>query len=216
MNSIDIQFHCINLKKRNDRWISFINSAVKAGFLESEIIKFDAIESAFGALGCAKSHASILFNFFINSKNDYICVFEDDFEFLFGKNDIIECILELNKKSDWDVLMLTGTSTTTFNSVKYKGVKKLFDAHSAAGYVVKSGYVYKLLQSFEQSIHHMKRFETQKNAHPLLMSLSAIDVTWKKLMRENNWFICDPLIGIQRPGFSDIMGKNVDYSTLHK
>lgn len=216
MKNFEIEYYCINLKKRVDRWGLFLDSAKNAGFHENEIMRFDAIESIFGALGCAKSHASILFDFMINSKSDYLCVFEDDFEFISTKADFIHRLSNLNEKADWDVLLLTGTSVTTFNGNNFAKTKRLFDAHSTAGYIIKSTYVPALLQVFQQSIVHMKNFEMQKNAHPLLMSLCAIDVAWKKLMREDGWHICNPLVGIQRNGFSDILGRNVDYSNLHK
>eukprot|EP00918_Siedleckia_nematoides_P086310 GHVU01189963.1.p1 GENE.GHVU01189963.1~~GHVU01189963.1.p1 ORF type:complete len:201 (+),score=13.94 GHVU01189963.1:80-604(+) len=41
----------------------------------------------------------------------------------------------------------------------------------------------------------------------------ALDVIWRRVMRnpDVNWFVAKPMLGIQRPSWSDILGKKVSY-----
>jgi hypothetical protein len=39
----------------------------------------------------------------------------------------------------------------------------------------------------------------------------CLDIKWKILQRDNNWYAFIPRIGIQRPSYSDIQYEHVNY-----
>lgn len=205
-------YYCINLDKRVDRWGSFTQSALNAGFDEDEIQRFSAIENSFGALGCAQSHLIILTSFLIHSRSDYLCIFEDDFSFTSKKIDLIETIKNISDCTNWDVLLLSGTCVTNYNSGPTLNTKKLIEAQSACAYILKKSYVHILAQKFIESVSHLKEFQDTKDLHNWIVNRAAIDVSWKSLMRSHNWYICIPIMGHQSSGYSDIEKKFVDYS----
>lgn len=207
-----IDYFCINLDKRSDRWESFVKSATQAGFDEDEIQRFSAIENTFGALGCAQSHLIILTSFLIHSESDFLCIFEDDFIFTSKKFDIIKNIKELSDRTNWDALLLSGTFVTNYNNDITINTKKLIEAQSACAYIVNKNYVHILAQKFIESVSHLKEFQNMKDLHNWIVSRAAIDVYWKSLMRSHNWYICLPIMGHQSSGYSDIEKKFVDYT----
>lgn len=207
-----IDYFCINLDKRVDRWENFLQSAIQAGFDDVEIQRFSAIENQFGALGCAQSHLIILTSFLIHSDSDFLCIFEDDFSFTTRKYDIINSIKELSDHTNWDALLLSGTFVTNYNNGPTINIKKLIEAQSACAYVVNKNYVHILAQKFIESVSHLKQFQYTKDLHSWIVSRAAIDVSWKSLMRSHNWYIRLPIIGHQSSGYSDIEKKIVDYS----
>ena len=207
-----IDFYCINLDKRPDRWESFCNSARKAGFEDDEIQRFSAIENTFGALGCAQSHLIILTSFLIHSKSDYLCIFEDDFSFTANKINIFETIKEISHFTNWDVLLLSGAHVTKYNDGPTVNTRKLIEAQTTCAYIINKNYVHILAQKFLESVSHLKEFENLNDFHNWIVSRAAIDVSWKPLMRNDNWYICFPLMGYQSSGYSDIEKKVVDYS----
>jgi hypothetical protein len=42
----------------------------------------------------------------------------------------------------------------------------------------------------------------------------AIDQAWKALQRRDRWYIFSPAFGRQRPSFSDIEQRDVDYDAM--
>mgnify|MGYP001811514618 CR=1 FL=1 len=44
----------------------------------------------------------------------------------------------------------------------------------------------------------------------------GLDMMWKHLQREDKWYIFNPVLGVQRPSFSDIEGKHTDYSNAFR
>jgi len=205
--------YCINLDHREDRWAECERNFAAQGLAAGIVQRWRAFEDReFGALGCARSHVSVLANFITERTEPYCLVLEDDFDFLRTWNDFSGTLNGLLQKGlDWDVLLLAGTSTVPY-AENPPGVARVVESQSASGYLLQRRYVPLVLQCFSQSIVMLERFKGSPPREIWTIRF-AIDQAWKQLQRVDRWFIMTPPIGHQRPSFSDIEQKNVDYSS---
>ena len=206
--------YCINLDKRADRWNECIENFTAHGFPMPILQRWSAFEdSEFGALGCARSHLLALSDFVGNRSEPYCLILEDDFDFLLPWSNLVERFNALNaSQSSWDVLMLAGTSTFAY-AENPPGFARVVESHSASGYLVSRNYAAKLMNCFANSVVQLQNSKNHE-ARQLWVSRFAIDVLWKQLQYTDRWLIFSPAMGHQRPSFSDIEGRMVDYSTL--
>ena len=97
--------------------------------------------------------------------------------------------LEQKIKEPFDVILLGSV-------VQHIEKSKVISAQSAHSYLVSKHYYEKLLNNYKESF--------QKKI--------AIDQYWKILQPSDNWYCIKPSMMIQRPSFSDIENKFVDYA----
>ncbi len=205
--------YCINLDKRPDRWQESLINYASVGLAAETVERWSACEDTeFGALGCAKSHMAVLAHFLTHRSEPYCLVMEDDFDFLYGWDTFTKTFNRLLADGlDWDALLLAGTCTIAYPEAP-TGVARLLESQSASGYLLPRRYVPAVLHSFSQSVVMLERFRAyQPREH--WTSRFAIDQAWKNLQRNDRWYICSPAAGHQRPSFSDIEQKQVDYSS---
>ena len=190
----------INLNKRSDRREEIENELNKFG-LEYE--RFEAIDVPhFGQLGCAISHLSVLK---IAKERGYknILILEDDFTFTVTKDEFENQLNSFfNSNINYNVCMLS------YNLIKhtesnYKFLFKALDVQTTSGYIVNSNYYDKLINIFEPNIQFL--------AESKRTDLYSVDVVWKKLQPNDDWFCFINRIGIQRPSYSDIEYSFVEY-----
>lgn len=210
---MNISGYRINLDHRTDRLAECRANEAALGYDGGFIQRHAAhAEQDFGALGCAKSQVAALVAFLTHSTAPYCMILEDDLDFL-QPYALFASQMEQVRQSNlqWDVLLLAGTATVPFAEPPgMPFLARIFESQSASGYIVNRHYVPKLLQCFVNSLVQMDRFRaiTSRDA---IVSRFAIDMNWKQLQREDNWFIFRPAFGHQRPSFSDIERKFVDY-----
>lgn len=214
---MSIYTYVINLDKRTDRWKECIRNFTENGAPIDQFHRWSACEDAtFGALGCARSHLLALADFIGNRTESHCLIFEDDFDFLYPWSIFIEKINRLVQSNiEWDVLMLAGTYTVAYteNSI---GLSRVVESNSASGYLLTRQYANKLLACFANSVIQLQKIK-EYNSRSFWVSRFAIDVMWKQLQFTDRWLIFTPVIGHQRPSFSDIEGRIVDYSSVsHK
>lgn len=212
MNTLDA--YCINLKRRDDRWRESQDNFAKCQLPPGFIKRWQATEDRqFGALGCAKSHLALLSHFLCATATDLCMVLEDDFDFVRPWPELLDLLRDIQRTAqNWDVLLLAGTTVVTErpNAI---GLSRVTHAQSTAGYIVGRRYAARLIASFADSVASLERMKGHV-PNNFAAALAAIDMNWKPLQRADDWYIPNPPFGIQRPSYSDIVNKHVDYGTL--
>lgn len=204
MNKFD-QLYYINLEYRKDMYDSINNVIDNLQFDKSKVTRINAIQKDNGAYGCALSHIQALEN---AKKNGYnkILIFEDDFV-PYDYNDLNNKLTKfLNEVQDWDLVQLSSSST---NDIKYVGVDnvyKVLDSQGANAYGVSINFIDKLLKVFYESSNELSKEETYKEPCPY-----CIDVNWKKLQKDSNWYIFNPILGQENAKFSDVQKRFLEH-----
>lgn len=138
--------------------------------------------------GCLDSHKRLLEE---NLKKDLdaILVFEDDvqpcenFENKFY--DIIESLPE-----DWDMIYFGGWGKVSKYSEKLNKAIRILTTHS---YLINKKFIPKVLEQFEKNVEYQ------------------VDVSIVQIQNQNNCFITNPPLCVQKKGYSDIVNKNTEY-----
>ncbi len=208
-----ISKYVINLDHRTDRYTSFINSCNQNILNNSEIIRISAsYDSDFGGLGCARSHLRALTEFLTSSSNQHCIIFEDDF--VWNNNAHLfdnEFLKFLNTHPTYNVFLLSGAHVIKGEAIKNSPeLYEIFESSTASGYIVNRNYAPALINIYCNSILMMEKYRGV-NERGLIYSRFAIDQAWKNEQRKGNWFAKIPMYGKQRPSYSDIEKKIVDY-----
>ena len=163
-----------------------------------------------GQLGCQYSHIRALEHVLsLNWKQAII--FEDDFVWgshtepvLFTK--VLSTIIR--EYPAWDVIAVSlnvlnsepaeGNLTIRIGRKQEAQLMRIRRAQTTHGYMVRSGYIPKLLEVFRNcDVQHSYKV--------------AIDTCWKNLQKADNWYALTPQMGTQARGFSDIEQREVNY-----
>jgi glycosyl transferase family 25 len=131
-------------------------------------------------------------------------ILEDDFEFLIDKDEF-KMILDHLLTVDYDVFILAyNTNSNNITDTGDKYLKKIEGTQTTSGYIVNQRYYDKLMENFEEGLRLLKQTDNT--------SQYAIDMYWKPLQSQDNWYCYKKRIGKQRESYSDIENKNVNYN----
>jgi predicted O-linked N-acetylglucosamine transferase (SPINDLY family)/GR25 family glycosyltransferase involved in LPS biosynthesis len=191
----------INLDKRTDRRAELEGELAKMG-LTAE--RFPAIEGETGMIGCGLSHIAVLKRA-ITEEWENVLILEDDFQFLVDKDTFENQLTRFfNSNATYDVAML---SYNLMSSVpKDDLVSYVKEAQTASGYLVHKRFYGKLLANLEEGSYKLSNGGTN--------SQHANDQYWKSLQPTAEWFCFNKRIGRQRPSYSDIELRHVDYRSV--
>ena len=188
----------INLDRRTDRRTQ-IESELANMKINAE--RFPAIEHVLPAIGCTSSHVDVL-KLARDRGYESVMIFEDDFMFIITKDQWDVLILKLPPR--YDVVMLA------FNMISDSPYDETFtrvnEVQNASGYIVHSRFYDRLIARLEEG-----RDLFIKSPH--LDWIYINDQYWKALQPQYEWYAFKTRIGIQRPGFSDLAGKFVNYGS---
>ena len=162
---------------------------------QDKIIRFNAIKHEKGAIGCSKSHIECL-RLAIKNNWSNVLIMEDDAIWNNYEKSLV--ILNSLAKKEYDVILLGGCFTN-FDKNTYK----LYCGQTATSYLVSKHYYEKLLSNFVEGLVGLMK----TNDYPKY----ALDQYWKKLQISDNWYIVNPALVIQKPDYSYIEKKNVNY-----
>ena len=214
----------LNLNGRTDRGES-IRDQLRRARIPYERIRAVAVSSQPGVddcwgntycaaqLGCQLSHMRA-FKYALSKDVGNILVFEDDFQWLPTVDPkYVRGILThmTGAFSDWDVIALSlnvlkydviAGMTLRTSLLHTSQVVRIREAQASSGYFIKASYMPIVYKVFLQ-------------CDILSSPLVALDSCWKKLQREGNWYGLEPQLGTQKPGYSDIEGREVQYSMDH-
>jgi glycosyl transferase family 25 len=190
----------INLESREDRHRE--TTAHISEFPTVKLERWQASSDVNGALGCARSHASLMENF-ISKDFDFALVVEDDIEFLVPERRLLEIMAEFLNNPTLDVLCLANSNQISPRRIS-QALSISCSTQTTAAYLLKRRAAKPLLRKFRRSIALFRLGEPKK--------VAAIDQQWKLLQRGRLIFaVPHEKVAHQRPSFSDIEGRSVDH-----
>jgi len=186
----------INLDHRTDRDEHMKQMTQTFG---DKVSRFSGIKLQHGAIGCTLSHISVLRMAIQNNWNN-VLVMEDDAEW----NNFAQGYVTLKKLAcnPYDVIMLGGSFASY-----YPETLRLHRALTTTAYLVNKHYMPTLLRNFEEGLSKFL-------LHPSEPELYAIDMYNNCLQQADNWYIVQPALVYQKPTFSDVENRFVDYRSL--
>ncbi len=192
----------INLEHRKDRKQQ-IESELNA--LGWDYERFNAIKMPNGRAGCSMSHLKVLQT--AKERNlDYVVVVEDDA--MFVNKDFINQQLQtvFNNNIDFDVFLLAGNIRPPIQKIT-DYIFRVFTSYTTTGYIVKKQYYDTLINNIKQGIPLLLK-------NPNYHMVFAIDTFWMQLQRKDKWYMIFPRTVTQRPDFSDIEQRELNYNHL--
>jgi GR25 family glycosyltransferase involved in LPS biosynthesis len=187
----------INLKHRVDR-----RNHIETQFNSMGVIaeRVDAIQCSNGAIGCALSHIKCL-ELAKERRMPYACICEDDILFL-RPEQTKQSVSDLMNVA-WDVLLLGANIAPPYFKCTNQCMK-VRNAQTTTGYIIRQDYYDTLLKNIKTGISGMLLYQNP--------TIYAIDIFWKHLQKIDHWVILIPLAVVQRPDYSDIERKHVNYT----
>lgn len=189
----------INLKHRVDR-MRRAETQFKAMGVTAE--RVDAIECRNGVIGCALSHIKCI-EIAKERRLPYACICEDDILFLNPEQTKQSISLILNGTVQWDIILLGANIAPPYLKLTNQCMT-VRNAQTTTGYIIKQAYYDTLLQNIRTGISGMLLYQNPR--------IYAIDIYWKKLQKLDKWIIVIPLAVVQRPDYSDIEHREVNYT----
>lgn len=191
-------FLFINLENRTDRKKEILRQFQQLGIPTQKVVRI--IASLSGFTGCTRSHINALsFAMIQGCKRTMIC--EDDFEVTNLENFHEQMNDAINNNFVQNVLMIS-MSPIRISPVSHTSEKtqlvQVQQALAMGAYIVKEGYFEKLIQIFQDALKLQK-------PHDLVTQLHQ---------KNDKWYGFYPPIAHQRPGYSDIEKKDVNYAYL--
>ena len=193
----------INLEHRKDR---LLNVVTQLEDMKLKGNRFNAIRNKNGAIGCSLSHIKCL-QIALENDWEYVCIIEDDIVFS-DKKIFMESLnnLKNNFKGDWDVIILGGNNCPPFEYIN-NNLIKVNNCQTTTGYIVNKKYYSKLINNFKESVSKLMKNPNNKKEY-------AVDIYWKRLQKEDNWYLLTPLTIHQLDDYSDIENRVTTYKDM--
>ncbi len=191
----------INLKERVDRKESVEIELDKFGW---EYTRFEAVKTKSGRVGCSMSHLKLL-KMAKEKKLPYIVIVEDDIQFKYVE--LFKKLFDnfMNSNLEYDVFLLAGNLRRPAVKVS-PNIVKVYKSFTTTGYIVKEHYYDKMINNINEGIN--KLLKNENNGY------NAIDTYLMKLQSLDKWYISYPRTVTQRPDYSDIENKQVNYDKV--
>ena len=206
---VDVIYY-INLDIRTDRKTEFLEEMRRMGVPSDKVCRIAAVNKpGQGDWGCSLSHV-ITMEKFIDSDLDTCIIFEDDFVF---KQTIEEINTAFRKVFDnkviYDVIMISANELDV-QPTDYDNLKKVKDAQTTSGYIVNKYFANTLYENYKAGVALIETsYESGKSKG--IQGPFCVDIYWKNLQPNSNWYMFYPKLGDQRESYSDIEGVVVDY-----
>lgn len=200
----------INLDSRVDRRVLFetqieaLHTQYPSDFAFYPVSRFSAIRhEQHGAIGCSKSHIECI-RIAKNNGWDHVLILEDD-AFLIHPEILVHQVNSFLSRfrDEWDVVLFSGNNFPPFK-IEAPDCFRVANCQTTGCYLVCSRYYDTLLRNFEEGV-------AQLEANPENKVEFSCDIFWKRLQRADRWYLITPICVTQRPGYSDIEKKMVDY-----
>jgi glycosyl transferase family 25 len=186
----------INLNERTDRKAAVEEELLRV-FPAEKVERFAAIRHRQGAIGCSLSHIAVLERAKAAGWGNVLVV-EDDMVWNAGELERSAAHAERTvRHGEWDVLLLGGTY------VDCTPEGRIRSGQSGVCYLVCQAYYDTLIANLRESVEGLLRGGDYR--------VYALDQFWKRLQPRDRWWVALPMACYQRPDFSDIEGRVVDY-----
>ena len=167
-----------------------------ASMLHVPIKKARRRQKQIAYIGCTLSHIKAL----ENSRSN-VLVLEDDVTFRYLPN-----LRRLLRKDWWDVIAFA------FNGVfDPRECRFVHGTQYCRSRGFKTASAYLVRNNYTEAIIRILRTSRDRLASGMKYESAANDVVWQELAQKDRWFVSVPRIAHQRPSYSDIEAKNVDY-----
>lgn len=205
----------INLNKRHDRReqidIELLDNNISAERLEGlettdeQLQEYLNLHPEFNEhdkslsrsrIGCAKSHLTVI-QHAKDRSYDSVLILEDDCKFIENPHEILDrSFADMNRHPNCDILFLGANILADIQPLS-PNLGKMNGAYCAHAYIV-----------FKRAYDYILSFEFDK--------YRAIDELYMNMSRDQrfNVYTVLPVVAIQRPSFSNIEDKDVDYSEV--
>ena len=196
----------INLKHRKDRDENIKQLKNKYDFFKN-IERFDAIYDTRYGVGCCSSHIECLKKC-LNLNDEYYLILEDDLqitdEVVFEQ--FVINFEKIKNNNNWDVITLTPRGIT---KQKYfiDNFHRIINNQTATAYIIKHEFIKRLLPILQNGLIGLQNAKTRKESHPC-----CYDQCWKPIQQKTNWLYFHKIFATQKPGYSDIEKRNVNYN----
>jgi glycosyl transferase family 25 len=215
----------INLEERKDRLDHVLKEFEKLNIQGERI---NAVKTQTGAVGCSLSHIKCLE---LAKERDYDQIFicEDDITFLdpkllienLGKfkeamdekrfdsllvKKTIHGIVNSAHENGWDVIIIGGNNGPPSTKLG-DCCRRVYNCQTTTGYIVKKHYYDVLIKNMKEGVQQLLKNPENKQQY-------ALDIHWKILQHNDNWFMIIPPTVIQYNNYSDIEKANTDYKHL--
>ena len=184
----------INLDERTDRKHDMENNILSA-FDTSKVQRFPAVKHERGNIGCTRSHIEVL-KLAIREGWKNVLILEDDAQWNKYEEGYAK-LYELIQKP-YDVILLSPSAAQWDPNTM-----RLIESETSCGYIVSSRYFVTLLKHYEEGLELL---ESTGNSN-----LYVMDEHWKSIQKRDLWYTIIPAMIYQRPGYSDIFYREVDY-----
>jgi len=189
---------CINLNKIKDRWKLAVEEFEKLG-IDDRVQRFAAVEHKDGRIGLIKSFLH-LFKYAKQKGLKNILIFEDDIKFLNNPSQTLEAVK--SQLQSFDMLYL-GANTHTKLQQYSENVYHLNNAFAAHAICYNESVYDEIIERFEKTNQILKQEDIN-------------DVFFCSLQNKYKCYLTYPLLATQRPSFSNLDNRNVDYSFIEE
>lgn len=185
----------INLEERTDRK----NQVEKelSIFPREKVIRFNAIKHRNGLIGCVLSHIAV-FEMAIQNNWKNVLIVEDDM--VWNRFEVGYSIYKRLVSNPYDVICLGG-ACVQYEPETYKAKY----VSTTTAYLLNNHYIPVILENFKEGLEKLKIDERNHASF-------ALDRHWMKLINRDNWFVIQPALCVQTPGYSNIENKFVNYN----
>jgi len=189
----------INLERRPDRK-EYVENQLKLVGINAE--RFNAIQMQNGAIGCSRSHLTILETAKANNW-DHVLIVEDDILFTNPSLFVNQFNKFLSTHDDFDVVLIAGNNIPPYKPIDDTCVQ-VQHCQTTTGYLIKNHYYDKLIENYRNGIYFQMSNPNQRGYY-------AIDRYWFGLQSVDKWYLIIPLTVAQREDFSDIENMPTNY-----
>lgn len=189
------QHYYINLDHREDRRQNVRKELKGLGI--SKPNRFPAIKNELhGGIGCGMSHVGVLKN--AKQKGwDYVIVMEDDIVFHDPEETKRKINRVINSDITWDVIIVGSVVRGPTEYINDDCVRALGGIHDCTMYIVKYHYYDILIDMWSKDMHSfqtaiLENRDTRKGSIDAIYGKYAIDQTWKKLQKRDNFMSIIP------------------------
>ena len=195
----------INLEKRKDRLARVLSMLQSINVTDPTIVRA-VPHGTCGILGCGLSWILALQE--CSDTNGTTCmIMEDDFDLAMSPNKAARRVDALFASGvQWDVVMLSGRTINSSDAAS-PFLRRVHEARTTSGLAIARAYAKTLLKNVVRGVSRLNKNCTDDTY--------MIDVYMNELVKSGGrWYIFHPLLGYQRPSFSDIQNEYTNYTSI--
>ena len=203
----------INLAHRLDRKEECRKEMAALGWAEGDFHFFTARHMPDApARGCALSHGKAIADFLFSEDKPFLLVLEDDFTVRAGADLKAGLEAAICHAGFWDVFLLAHNAAIPITRIPIQDTFRVVNAQTASAYLVGRLYASRLMEVFFRSAEMQDRLKNIPSpAREMANTLYRCDILWKHLQESDRFCAQIPALTTQRPSYSDIEKKMVDY-----